>query len=91
MQVINVEFSQPRHTNKGFVPASGNDDIAADETGRIIPMVWYQDSAEKLLMCHQCNDVWLDMVPLTLPMHLIECESCLHKGYVSDYIPQRLR
>lgn len=88
MQVINVEFDQPRKAPRSAFPASQNDDDAPAE---VIPMVWYQDAVEKLLMCHQCNDIWLDMMPATLPMHLIECESCLQKGYVSDYIPQRLR
>jgi hypothetical protein len=59
--------------------------------GGVVPITWWQETVEKLLMCQKCKDVWVDIIAVTMPIHQIECETCLQKGYIIDSIPRRLR
>lgn len=67
------------------LPSAGNDDC------QVIPLSWYQECAEKLLMCQNCKDVWIDFIPVTFPAHQLECETCLQKGFVIGSVPRRMR
>ncbi|MDE1153664.1 MAG: hypothetical protein PW788_14105 [Micavibrio sp.] len=82
MQVISGNFDQPR----AFPPL-----LTGDYNGEIIALAHYQDCEERMLMCQSCDDVWVDIIPSTMPLHQLECEHCLQKGYVSAFIPRHLR
>ena len=82
MQIIPGNFDQVR---KAPPPAYN------DADGQIVALSWYQDCTEKMLMCQYCNETWLDIIPVTMPAHQLECEACLQKGHVTDFIPRRLR
>lgn len=59
----------------------------AEPLGEILCLSWYQDCREVLLYCSNCDDIWLDFIPRTMPLHQIECEECLEKGFVTDRLP----
>jgi hypothetical protein len=59
--------------------------------GRVIPLSLYQDCEERLLMCGYCQDVWIDFIPETMALHLLECETCGVRGRIKGTVPNRLR
>lgn len=65
--------------------------FTTEPLGDVIPLSWWQETTEKLLMCQHCKDVWIDILPTAFPVHLLECEVCMRKGGVIASIPRRLR
>ena len=59
--------------------------------GDIIPIVWYQDSREALLYCKICDEAWLDIVALSMPVSRLECECCGNTTCVTDQIPLHIK
>jgi len=82
MQVIPGNFDQPRTFSP---PPPG---VLA---GEIIALSHYQDCEERMLMCNSCGETWVDIIPTTMPLHQLECDCCLQKGYVTAFIPRHLR
>ncbi|MBI3441646.1 MAG: hypothetical protein HY052_07595 [Proteobacteria bacterium] len=65
--------------------------VTDEPLGHLIALTNHQESVEKLLMCQHCKEVWVDILPTTMPVRLIECECCGRTGHVIDSVPRRLR
>lgn len=65
--------------------------LTMDPLGHVVALTNYQEAVEKLLMCQHCKEVWVDILPATMPVRLIECEGCGRVGHVIDSVPRRRR